>query len=313
MRTRRVLITGGAGFIGSHIAEQLAHERPREIVVYDDFSRGRRDNLAVAQALYPITIIEGDVRDVRHLRHAMEDIDCVFHQAVVRQGDCSASPRLAMDVVVGGTFNVLEAAAGAGVSRVITTSCEIVDTGSRTAQQSKTIHAAVSGFGLDLFRSFAEIYGLAYINLQHHALYGPGMDMKEGLGAKIAEWIRCVEAGSRPIVPAGKEQFGLLHVREIARAAVLAAESPVAGQVLNAGAEVYTTYDEIAACIERIVGEVDVAFQNERLPSDRFGVIRTGLDERVAELVHWWREQTVGEMPFQAIQTLSVQDRMSAS
>ena len=184
MKTKRVLITGGAGSIGSYIAEQLARENPRELVVYDNFSRGRRENLAAAQAIYPITIINGDVCDLKHLHHAMEDIDFVFHQARVSPVECLRNPRLAMDVLVTGTFNVLEAAVGAGVSRVITTSpaLEAIDT-------DNSVHAAAQRFSRGLLPSFAELYGLPYVTLRYDALYGPGMEMQGGLG----EWIRNIE------------------------------------------------------------------------------------------------------------------------
>src|SRR5256885_7628212 len=116
---KRVLITGGAGLIGSHIADQLVGRRPSEIRILDNFVRGRRENLAWARANGPVTLIEGDIRDVRAVRAAMDGIDVVFHQAALRITQCAEDPRLALEVLVDGTFNVLEAAVAERVTKVV--------------------------------------------------------------------------------------------------------------------------------------------------------------------------------------------------
>jgi UDP-glucose 4-epimerase len=119
---KRVLITGGAGLIGSHIADLLTAERPAEIVVLDNFVRGRRANLSGPAANGPLTIAEGDIRDRALLRRTMAGVDVVFHQAAIRITQCAEEPRLALEVLVNGTFNVLEAAVEAGVSKVVAAS-----------------------------------------------------------------------------------------------------------------------------------------------------------------------------------------------
>src|SRR5437879_2376744 len=104
---KRVLITGGAGLIGSHIADQLVAEEPAEIRILDNFVRGRRENLAWAMSNGPISLIEGDIRSRDVVREAMDGIDLVFHQAAIRITQCAEDPRLALEVLVDGTFNVL--------------------------------------------------------------------------------------------------------------------------------------------------------------------------------------------------------------
>src|SRR5688572_5474386 len=122
MRGKRILITGGAGLIGSHIADRLIDEQVAEIVVLDNFVRGRRDNLAAAMTRRSITIVEGDIRDRGLLARIMPGIDVVFHQAAIRITQCAEEPRLALEVLVDGTFNVIEAAVDAGVGRSVVAS-----------------------------------------------------------------------------------------------------------------------------------------------------------------------------------------------
>ncbi|HEY1321323.1 MAG TPA: SDR family NAD(P)-dependent oxidoreductase, partial [Streptosporangiaceae bacterium] len=114
-----VLVTGGAGLIGSHIVDRLIDERVGEIRVLDNLVRGRRENLAGAMARRPITFIEGDVRDRAAVQRAVAGCDYVFHQAAIRITLCAEQPRECMDVLVTGTFNVFEAAAAEKVKKVV--------------------------------------------------------------------------------------------------------------------------------------------------------------------------------------------------
>src|SRR5690349_2189893 len=99
MRNKRVLITGGAGLIGSHIADLVALEQPREIIILDNFVRGCRENLAAAAAAFPLTFVEGDIRDGSLLERTFKGVDIVFHQAAIRITQCAEEPRLAFDVL----------------------------------------------------------------------------------------------------------------------------------------------------------------------------------------------------------------------
>ena len=110
MRNSRILITGGAGLIGSHIANQLVEEGVGEILVVDNFVRGRRENLTHALSKGSVRLIEGDIRDRALLAEVMPGVDVVFHQAAIRITQCAEEPRLALEVLAEGTFNVLEAA-----------------------------------------------------------------------------------------------------------------------------------------------------------------------------------------------------------
>src|SRR5438093_13637796 len=154
VRKQRILITGGAGLIGSHIADQLAAFQPAEIRILDNLVRGRRANLAWAMANAPVTIIEGDIRDPEVVATAMDGVDLVFHQAAIRITQCAEEPRLALEVLVNGAFKVLEAAVNAGVKKVVAASsasvyglAEEFPTSERHhAYNNRTIYGAAKSF-----------------------------------------------------------------------------------------------------------------------------------------------------------------------
>src|SRR5450631_2023904 len=116
------LITGGAGTIGSTIADQLVRGGAERVLVLDNFVRGRKENLAWALGNGPVEIIEGDIRDAELVTNVTRRVDAVFHQAAIRITQCAEEPRLAMEVLADGTFNVLEAAVNAGVKKVVAAS-----------------------------------------------------------------------------------------------------------------------------------------------------------------------------------------------
>src|SRR5450755_1118428 len=122
LRGQRALVTGGAGTIGSHLVDELTQNGVEEIVVLDNFVRGRRANLRDAMEHDSVRIVEGDIRDRDLVADVMRGMDLVFHQAAIRITQCAEEPRLALEVLVDGTFNILEAAVNAKVRKVIAAS-----------------------------------------------------------------------------------------------------------------------------------------------------------------------------------------------
>ncbi|MGB3025036.1 NAD-dependent epimerase/dehydratase family protein [Paradevosia shaoguanensis] len=315
MKGKRILITGGAGLIGSHIAELVAVEGPREIVVLDNFDRGRRENLAPASAIYPITMVQGDIRDTQVVKRVMEDIDIVFHQAAIRITQCAQEPRLAHDVLATGTFNVLEAAVAAGVSKVVAASSASVlgaadffpTNEDHHPYNNRTIYGAAKVYNEGLLRSFAEMYGLRYVALRYFNVYGPRMDAFGVYTEVLIRWMERIAAGQPPLILGdGLQTMDFINARDVSRANVLAAKADVTDEVFNVGSGEETSLRELADTLLRVMGstlepEYGPARKVNPVPRRLADVSRARkrigfeasipLEEGLRELVEWWTDE----------------------
>jgi len=263
MEHARVLITGGAGVVGSHIADQLVRENVAEVIVLDSFTRGRRNNLAWAQEHGRLRVVEGDVRDQALLAELMQGVEVVFHQAAIRITQCAEQPRLALEVLVDGTFNVLEAAARAAVPKVIAASSASVygDADAFPTPEhhhpynNRTLYGAAKAFDEALLRSFHDMYGLDYVALRYFNIYGPRMDIDGRYTEVLIRWIERLAAGQPPIIFGdGSQTMDLVHVVDVARANLLAARAAVTDEVLNIGSGRETSLNGLARLLADIVG-----------------------------------------------------------
>jgi UDP-glucose 4-epimerase len=318
MRDKRVLITGGAGLVGSHIADLVALERPRELIILDNFVRGRRENLAQAQSLFPLTIIEGDIRDRALLAELFENVDIVFHQAAIRITQCAEEPRLAMDVLANGTFNVLEAAVNAGVAKVVAASSASVlglaesfpTTEAHHPYNNRTIYGAAKTFNEGLLRSFADMYGLKYVALRYFNVYGPRMDVYGAYTEVLIRWMERLATGLPPVIYGdGLQTMDFVHVRDIARANMLAAKSDVTDEVFNVASGTETSLTDLARMLSKVMGSsqqphheparkvnaVTRRLADARKARDMLGFTAAiSLEEGLRDLVRWWeRERAV--------------------
>jgi UDP-glucose 4-epimerase len=315
MKDKRVLITGGAGLIGSHIADLVALERPREIIVLDNFTRGRRENLRQAMEIAPVTIIEGDIRDRELLETLFKRTDICFHQAAIRITQCAEDPRLAFDVLAGGTFDVIEAAMKAGVEKVVAASSASViglaetfpTTEKHHPYNNRTIYGAAKSFNEGLLRSFAEMYGLRYVALRYFNVYGPRMDVHGVYTEVLIRWMERLANGEAPMIFGdGLATMDFVHVRDIARINVLAAKSDVTDEVFNVASGTETSLLELAEKLSKVMGSsakpqhgperkvnavprrlADVSKAQEMLGFKT----EIGLEEGLRDLVDWWRHE----------------------
>jgi nucleoside-diphosphate-sugar epimerase len=317
MNYKRALITGGAGLIGSHIADLLVAEGLDEVVVLDNFTRGRYENLESAAAAGNVTIVEGDIRDTDLLSEVMEGIDLVYHEAAIRITECAEKPRLALEVLADGTFNVLEAALAAKVKKVIAASSasvyglatEFPTPETHHGYDNRTIYGATKLFGEGLLRSFHEMYGLDYLALRPFNVYGPRMD---AVGAYTEVMIRWMErlANGQPclILGDGTQTMDFVFVEDVARAYILAAKVPFTDEVFNVASGTETSLNELAETLSRVMGVTgapeygpprkvnhvrrrlaDVS-KAERLLGFRAQV---SLEEGLRKLVDWWSNAQV--------------------
>ena len=313
MKNKRVLITGGAGLIGSHIADLAALEGAAEIIILDNWTRGSRRNLHQAEALGPLTIVDGDIRDAALVNRTMAGVDIVFHQAAIRITQCAEDPRLAFDVLAGGTFNVLEAAVKAGVGKVIAASSASVlglaetfpTTESHHPYNNRTIYGASKTFNEGLLRSFNEMYGLRYVALRYFNVYGPRMDAHGVYTEVLIRWMERVAAGQAPIIHGdGLQTMDFVDARDIARANILAAKADVDDAFFNVASGTETSLLELASMLCNVMGSACVPEHVEarkvnavpRRLADVSNAQRQlgftaqiGLEEGLRDLVQWWR------------------------
>jgi UDP-glucose 4-epimerase len=255
MRPTRVLITGGAGLIGSHIADVLVDEGNHSIVILDNFVRGSRKNLAYAMERGHVTIVEGDLRDTALLNTIVDGVDVIYHQAAIRITQCAEDPRLAIDTMVNGTFSLLEAAVRHGVRRVVAASSASIygmagsfpTTEHEPPYGNRTLYGAAKSFNEGMLRSFHDMYGLSYVALRYFNVYGPRMDVHGVYTEVLVRWLERIAAGEPPLILGdGTQTMDFVHVSDVARANVLAANAPVEDEVFNIGSGRETSLNDLA-------------------------------------------------------------------
>ncbi len=315
----KVLVTGGAGLIGSHIVDLLMTEREQgkvgEIVVIDNFVRGRRENLAQAMARGPVTIVEGDIRDRALVKDVMEGVDQVFHQAAIRITQCAEEPRLALEVLVDATFNVLEAAVAAKVQKVVAASSASVlglaedfpTTERHHPYNNRTLYGAAKTFNEGLLRSFNDMYGLKYVALRYFNVYGARMDMHGAYTEVLIRWMDRILAGQPPLIfGTGTDTMDFVYVDDIARANMLAMKSDASDQVFNVASGVETSLNDLANALLKVMGSdlkpeygparkvnpVSRRLASTKAAEEVLGFKATiDVEEGLRRLVAWWREE----------------------
>jgi UDP-glucose 4-epimerase len=313
LRGERVLITGGAGTIGSHIADLVVAQEPREVVILDDFVRGRRENLAWAIDNGNVDIVEGDIRDAALVRELTRGIDVVFHQAAIRITQCAEEPRLALEVLVDGTYNVVEAAAQEGVRKLVAASSasiyglaeEFPTKENHHPYANDTFYGAAKVFNEGLLRSFKAMSDLDYVALRYFNAYGPRMDVHGLYTEVLVRWMERIEAGEPPLIFGdGLQTMDFVYVGDIARANVLAANSDLTDEVFNVASGVETSLLELAEALLQVMDSdlavvhgparavngvtrrlADTSDARERLGFEA----EVGLLEGLTRLVTWWR------------------------
>jgi len=309
----RSLVTGGAGTIGSHVVDELIRGGAAEVVVLDNFVRGRTENLAWALENGTVRVVEGDIRDQKLVRELTAGQDLVFHLAAIRITQCAEEPRLANEVLVDGTFNVVEAAAAEGVKKLIASSSasvyglaeEFPTTERHHPYNNDTFYGAAKAFNEAVLRSFHSMYGLDYVALRYFNVYGPRMDIYGLYTEVLIRWMERIESGTPPLILGdGLQTMDFVHVADIARANILAAEADVTDEVFNIASGEETSLKELAAALSAVM-KSDLAPEHgparavngvTRRLAETEHTARTigfraeiGLHEGLQGLVDWWR------------------------
>jgi UDP-glucose 4-epimerase len=285
---QRILVTGGAGTIGSALVDQLV-DAGADVVVLDNFVRGRRENLAGAaeRAGSRLTVVDGDINDRGLVGELTQGVDVLFHLAAIRITQCAQEPRLALDTLVDGTFTVLEAAAAAGVAKVVASSsasvyglAEVFPTTERHhPYNNDTFYGAAKAFNEGMLRSFHAMYGLDYVALRYFNVYGPRMDVYGRYTEVFIRWMERIANGQPPLIFGdGSETMDFVHVHDIARANVLAARADVTDTVYNIASATETSLRGLA---DALLAAMDSDLVPEHGPARAAG---GGVSRRLADI-----------------------------
>src|SRR4051812_48265037 len=221
-----VLVTGGAGLIGSTIVDQLLDAGAREVRVLDNLVRGRMHNLEAARQRPGFVFINADVRDRESVGRAVAGCDYVFHQAAIRITLCAERPRDCIDVLVNGTFNVFEAAVAAHVRKVVYASsasvygaADVFPTDERHhPYNNRTLYGAAKVMNEGIARSFRDTYGLASVGLRYFNVYGARMDVTGAYTEVFVRWLDCIDQGVPPQIHGdGSASMDFVYAEDIAR------------------------------------------------------------------------------------------------
>ena len=313
LKNSRVLITGGAGLVGSHIADRLARDDVAEVVVLDNFVRGRMENLGLAKdTLRKLTVIDGDITDPVTVREAMAGVNYVFHQAALRITQCAEMPRTAVDSLVGGTFNVLEAAVEAGVQKVVAASsasvygeASYVPMDEHHPFNNRTLYGACKIADEQILRSFNDMYALPYVALRYFNVYGPRMDAFGVYTEVMIRWLEKLSRNEAPVIFGdGMQTMDFIYIEDIAEANVRAMVSPTSDDVFNVATGIETSLRQLCTMLCAAAGKswIEPVFEPARKVnpvSRRLGATAharkgigfdagTPLDEGLRQLVKWY-------------------------
>ena len=312
LRGARALVTGGAGFVGSHIVDHLLGAGAESVIVLDDFSRGRIENLRAAESNPALVVVAGDIRDAALVNQLSDGVDHVFHQAALRITHCAEDPVRAMQVMVTGTQNVLEAAVRNRVTKVVLASSasvygepDLLPIAETAPFNNRTIYGAAKIANEQTARAYTEMYGLRYLALRPFNIYGPRMDAFGVYTEVMIRWLEKLGRGDRPVVFGdGKQTMDFVFVTDVARANLLAAASDTADDFINVGTGSETSLKELCSLLCEAAGHPDLEpiFAEARKVNgvtrrmaaidrarDSIGFeARVGLREGLRELVAWY-------------------------
>ena len=258
----RFLITGGAGFVGSAIADQLLAAGAAEVRILDNFVRGSWSNLKAAQDTGRVAVTDGDIRDARLVDALTQGVDYVFHEAALRITRCAEAPREAIEVLIDGTLNVLESAVRHGVKKIVAASSASVygepsylPMDEAHPFNNNTLYGAGKIANEQMYRAYYTMHKLPYVALRYFNVYGPRMDLTGVYTEVLIRWLDAIESNKPPLIFGdGEQSMDFVFIQDVARANLLALQSDVTDEVFNVGTGVQTTLNQLCAALLKLTG-----------------------------------------------------------
>ncbi|MFC2097381.1 NAD-dependent epimerase/dehydratase family protein [Bacteroidota bacterium] len=262
LKDSKILVIGGAGFIGSHLISELLKHPVKEVIVYDNFARGKMENISKSLSddrcyIFPLG---GDIRDTDILNVAMKDVDYVFHLAAMWLLHCKDFPRTAFHVNIEGTFNVLEACVNNNIKKLIYSSSASVygdavhvPITEEHPFNNKNFYGATKISGEAMLTAYNDRYGLDFIGLRYMNVYGPGQDQHAVYSGVVPIMLNKIEDNEQPVINGdGSQAYDFIYVEDIANANIAALNSNVKNGYYNVGTEEQTSIRELCDTILKL-------------------------------------------------------------
>lgn len=263
MKNKRIVITGGAGFIGSNLATALCEDN--EVVILDDISTGKSENIDRLIKNNLVTLVKGNITDIELLKSTFEGVEYVFHLAAIASVAQSVeNPVFTTEVNVTGTMNVLIASKDKGVKKVVNTSSASVYGNITTiplTEDMKTYPDSPYGAqklgGEHYCRVFYEVYGIPSTSLRCFNVYGPNQDPGSEYSAVIPKFISDITKNTSPtIFGDGNQTRDFIFVEDVVQANILAAENSASnGKIINIACGKETSINDLASKIIKLIGK----------------------------------------------------------
>ena len=309
----KILVTGGAGFIGSHLVDRLLAE-DYEVVILDNFSQGRLSNISDNENKN-LKIFRGDIQKISEIKAAFRDVDAVFHEAaMVSVVQSIQNPILANEINVNGTLNVLKASADFNVKRLVfASSAAVYGPNSGACKNEDSIAIPVNPYGVTKLvgekyvRLFNDLYGIEAVSLRYFNIYGPkqSFDINSGYGGVITLFLNRLLQNLSPIIYGdGNQTRDFVHVKDIVNANMLALESKkLSGDFFNIGSGVSISVKEVAQILKDLLNKRHLknTYKEQRLGEEKHGFAdinkaksklnyepKVNFREGIADLINWY-------------------------
>jgi UDP-glucose 4-epimerase len=318
---KKILVIGGAGFIGSHVVQELLNEPVAEVIIYDNLTRGKISNVgsSLLDSRCHFFSDGGDIRETDVLNRAVSEADGVIHLAAMWLLHSKEYPRTAFDVNIQGTFNVLEACANNSTERLVYSSsasvygdAAFIPMTEEHPFNNRNFYGASKIAGEAMARAFYDRYGLSYVGLRYMNVYGPYQDQTAAYTGVIPIMLNKIEAQETPVINGdGSQAYDFVTAKDVARCNVLALKSEVTDEFFNVGTGVQTSIRDLCNKILELVGsKLEVQYKPyspedvRQLVQNRIGSIEKAekqlgfkysesLEEGLLSLIRWRKENQV--------------------
>ncbi len=317
LSSKKVLVTGGAGFIGSTIVEQMLAGEVSRITVVDNMIRGSEANLSAVRSDNRLEVVVGDICDQDLISGLVGDADILIHLAALRIRHCVDAPEAAFEVMFRAPFEIFRCAADAGVEKVVLASSSSIygnaedfpTTEAHHPYNDRTLYGVGKLANEGMLRVLTDLFDLHFTALRPFNVYGPRMDIHGAYTEVMVRWMERIADGLSPIIFGdGSQSMDFTYIDDVARAFVLAADNDTAnGLAINVGTGVSTSLRELAGIMLRVMeSDLEIEYRPEssltsvsrreadtKQARDRLGFVpRVDISDGVAGLVAWWRAKT---------------------